>query len=229
LAVCSAAALLAACQGAEPSSPQSAESPEQLKAESESFNGRSVADLQADASAMQLAGKLYVANCASCHGADGRGGRGVTDLAGGHYNYGTSEEAIRISIAQGRQSVMPAMAGQDTLGEVDLGQLVAYVRALPSKKGEPTTPYEQRGKMLFAQHCVVCHGADGSGSPEKGAPNLTDDYWQNGESMMNVRLVITAGQKSATPEFASKLSPTEIDLLTGYVLQLVHGSGGSAP
>lgn len=215
----SAALLLAGCQSPEQQTPQrSAETAQQLLGDSEPFKGRSVESLMSDSAAMQVADRLFGAQCASCHGADGRGSRRVIDLTAGRFNYGSTEAAVRTTIVQGRKSVMPPM-GQANLGAVDLGQLVAYVRSLSSEDGDSASTYEQRGKLLFDQHCAVCHGPDGHGSVEKGAPNLADDYWQNGDSMMNIRLAITGGAKSECPAHPA-LSAPEVDLLTARVLKL---------
>jgi cytochrome c oxidase cbb3-type subunit 3 len=218
------ATVLAACQpGGESAGKGPGESPEQLRADSKAFDGRPVSELMFDAAAMQVARRQFMLDCASCHGADGRGSRGVIDLTAGRFNYGTDEEAIRTTIGQGRRSVMPPMR-QSNLGEVDVGQLVSYVQSL-SNPGGTSTDYQKRGMELFAKHCAACHGADGRGSADKGAPDLTDDYWQHGNSMMNVRLVISGGEQSESPAFAGKLSSAQIDLLTAYVQKLMRAPG----
>ncbi len=222
IAALAAAAALAACQsgGGGPSG-GAVKDAQQLTTESEAYAGRDVTELVSDAAAMRVAADLYAADCASCHGPKGTGGRSVMNLVDGRFNYGSTAEAIRATIAQGRKSVMPPMANQANLGEVDLGQLVAYVRALPTKApGAAPTTYEKRGRELFVKHCAVCHGDDAKGNTEKGAPDLTDHYWLNGDSMMNVRLTITSGDKTECPAHADKLTPAQIDLLTAYVLKL---------
>ncbi len=220
LAAFGATAALAACQSGGNSGP-AVKDAQQLKSESEAFQGRAATELVSDAGAMRVAGDLFAADCASCHGPKGTGGRGVMDLVNGRFNYGSTAEAIHTTIGQGRKGVMPPMANQGNLGEVDLGQLVAYVRSLPTKKpGEAPTTYEKRGRELFVKHCAVCHGNDAKGDAEKGAPDLTDHYWLNGDSMMNVRLTITSGEKSECPAHADRLTPAQINLLTAYVLKL---------
>ncbi|HEU4617259.1 MAG TPA: c-type cytochrome [Gammaproteobacteria bacterium] len=211
------AALAAACsQGGGDSAARVAESPQQLRAESEAYARQPVAELTANPTAMELANRLFLTHCGSCHGEDGRASRGVVDLVAGRYNYGDSEDAIRTTIAQGRKSVMPPMR-ESKLGEVDVGQLVSYVQSLSASAGAQPTDYQKRGKMLFTEHCAACHGEDGTGDTTKGAPDLTDSYWEHGDSMMNVRRVISGGEQSESPAFGAKLSPTEIDLLTAYI------------
>ena len=197
--------------------------PERLRAESAEFEGNAAADLVASAAAMNLGRQLFNAHCASCHGADGRGRRGTTDLIDGSFNYGDTEEAIRTTIRDGRHSTMPSFGGK--YGEVDLGQLVNYVQSLGSS--EPLTADQQRGKKTYTESCVACHGEDGTGNRELGVPNLTDDEWQHGGSMMNIRLAITRGIESDCPPHAGSLTAMEIELLTAYVVS--QRANGGAP
>ncbi|HEX5418636.1 MAG TPA: c-type cytochrome [Gammaproteobacteria bacterium] len=228
VAACSVAVLLAACQSGSEAPSRQVKSPEQLQALSEPYKGRAVTELVSDAGAVGVAQELYTANCASCHGANGRGGRGVMDLVGGHFNYGTSAEAIHTTISQGRKTDMPSMK-ESNLGAVDIGQLVAYVQSLSKDKDKDgPSLYEQRGQQLFKMHCASCHGDDGHGNFATGAPNLADDYWLNGSSMMNIRLLVTGGEESECPAFGGKLNPTEIDLLTAYVLKLMQPQPGGS-
>jgi cytochrome c oxidase cbb3-type subunit 3 len=67
---------------------------------------------------------------------------------------------------------------------------------------------------------VACHGAGGRGNTDLGAPSLVDDYWQHGDSMMNIRLAITRGTESTCPAQGDVLDATEIELLSAYVRQL---------
>jgi cytochrome c oxidase cbb3-type subunit 3 len=227
-AVLAAACALAACSSPKnaPQTKAAAPSPQHLATKAQAYSGKAVADLVADAAAMQLAGQLYQAHCASCHGPDGQQGkRGAMDLTRGRFNFGASEAAIHKTITDGRQATMPTM-GRGTLGSVDLGQLVAYVQYLAPSGDKKNSYYVKRGKMLYDDHCAICHGEDGRGKPEKGAPDLTDDYWQHGESMMNIRLVITRGVQDECPAWQNKLTPTEIDLLTAYVLKLIEPAAG---
>lgn len=189
----------------------------QLRAEAETVGERGVAELIANDAAMHLGERLFEARCASCHGLDAPPGRGVPDLRTHRFNYGDGEQAVRETVSQGRLSVMPRM-GHD-LGEVDLGQLVAFVRSLDFES--PLSSYAERGKKLFAENCASCHGADGFGNPELGASNLTDGYWQHGDAMMNIRLVITRGVQAQCAGYP-EASEAEIALLTAYVLRSIE-------
>ena len=77
------------------------------------------------------AGKtLFMTNCVACHGPDGKGNQtlGAPDLTDQIWLYGGSVEAVRTSIAKGRQGQMPAQ--QARLGEQRVRLLAAYVLSL---------------------------------------------------------------------------------------------------
>lgn len=215
---CALAVLVTACSGGgdDENSPLSANPKENLRSLSESYSGMGLDAIRNDVNALDVGGKLFEAYCTGCHGADGRGEKGVTDLVRGRYDFGTSADAVRRTVRDGRLSEMPGFGGD--YGEVDLGQLVAYLETL--SVDETLSDYEQRGGKLFAETCAACHSPDGRGNTELGAPDLTDDYWRHGDSMMNIRLVITRGVRSECPPHGALLSTAEIELVTAYVLQL---------
>jgi cytochrome c oxidase cbb3-type subunit 3 len=78
-----------------------------------------------------------------------------------------------------------------------------------------------KGKDIFANRCVPCHGDRGQGIV---GPNLTDDYWLHGGRPSEIYHTITEGvpEKGMVP-WKSMLSPEEIAAVTAYVLSL-HGS-----
>ncbi|HVN99216.1 MAG TPA: cytochrome-c oxidase, cbb3-type subunit III [Steroidobacteraceae bacterium] len=77
------------------------------------------------------AGKqLFDTNCVACHGADAKGNQaiGAPNLTDQTWLYGGSVEAVRASIANGRQGLMPAQL--DRLGPLRVKLLAAYVLSL---------------------------------------------------------------------------------------------------
>lgn len=202
--------------GSDFTSPERVAERAELTAMSATYAASGLAEIRADAAAMDLGSKLFTAWCADCHGDDGTGDKGVTNLTAGRFEYGASADAIRTTIRDGRDSMMPRMGGQ--YGEVELGQIVAYVETLGT--GNELSDYESRGQSFYAESCVTCHGENGRGVTALGAPDLTDDYWQHGDSMMNKRLVITRGVQSECPSHGAQLSAAEIELLTAHVLEL---------
>lgn len=73
---------------------------------------------------------LFEANCASCHGAEGRGNReiGAANLTSPNWVYGSDEATIVETITNGRGGVMPGWTGR--LDETTVKALTVYVHAL---------------------------------------------------------------------------------------------------
>ncbi len=67
-------------------------------------------EMAADAQAMAIGERLFMNNCAQCHGSDARGGKSFPNLADGDWLYGGSPEQIRETLHQGRMGMMPPMA-----------------------------------------------------------------------------------------------------------------------
>ena len=88
---------------------------------------------------------------------------------------------------------------------------------------EPTHAGPQavaRGRAVFEANCITCHGLDGKGKHESGAPNLTDRTWIYGGDLESIYKTVTSGRQGRMPTWEDRLSPTERKLLTLYVLAL---------
>jgi cytochrome c oxidase cbb3-type subunit 3 len=79
-----------------------------------------------------------------------------------------------------------------------------------------------RGKALFADNCAACHGPEGLGSVEMGAPNLTDKIWLYGGDNASVVESITNARRSSMPAWSERLDPVTVKILAAYV----HAFGG---
>lgn len=133
------------------------------------------------ATADDLAGgkKLFLANCATCHGTSGQGGKAGPSLVG------VGAAAVDFQVGTGR---MP-LAGPSVQGpkrrvqftDAEIASMAAYVATLGPG---PAIPEEQftkgdgdigRGNELFKVNCAMCHNFAGSGGAltrGKYAPNL---------------------------------------------------------
>lgn len=83
---------------------------------------------------------LFATNCASCHGAEGEGGRafGAPNLADAIWLYGGDEASIMQQVTAPRHGVMPAW--ESRLPEATIKQLSIYVHSLGG--GEAEEPKE---------------------------------------------------------------------------------------
>ena len=80
----------------------------------------------------------------------------------------------------------------------------------------------ERGKAVFAEQCIACHGDDGKGNKEFGAPNLTDRIWLNGSDRNTVIANIGNMRMGVMPAWQGRFDEATIKMLTLYV----HALGG---
>jgi ubiquinol-cytochrome c reductase cytochrome c subunit len=131
--------------------------------------------------AAQSAGqRLYLQDCATCHGADLRGGRNAPTLigvgaAGADFWVGTGRMPAAVPWLQvAHRGLQPYLSPSDE------SAIVAYVAA--ASPGPPiplvmTGGDAARGHVLFQENCQHCHGVDAAGASIGGtnwAPSLAN-------------------------------------------------------
>ncbi len=111
--------------------------------------------------------RLYLTQCAMCHGPNGEGGGGPT-LARPTLRQAPDDDALRTVIRSGIAGTgMPGTR----LVEAELRDLVAYVRKL-GRVPQVVLPGEaKRGAALYARDCASCHMIAGRGGAF--GPDLT--------------------------------------------------------
>jgi cytochrome c oxidase cbb3-type subunit 3 len=74
------------------------------------------------------------------------------------------------------------------------------------------------GKQVFTQYCAACHRPDGGGQI---GPNLTDDSWIHGGTLLDIRNTVSAGVlPKGMPEWRQVLKPGQVDAVAVYVKSL---------
>ena len=172
---------------------------------------------------------LFGDNCAACHGRNAQGGKGFPNLTTHSWLWGGSPEAIAETIRVGinsahpqtRTSQMPAFGRDGILKLPDIANVMAYVRSLsvPNAKGVPADKVEA-GKAVFAANCASCHGEDGKGNTEVGAPSLTDSDWIYGDDAQSIESTVWGGRQGAMPTWEDRLSGLDRKILTLYLVDL---------
>ena len=181
-------------------------------------------EIAADAQAMAIGERLFMNNCAQCHGSDARGGKSFPNLTDGDWLYGGSPETIRETLHQGRMGMMPPMG--DAVGSAEnVRTLTHYVMSLSN------SPHDSLRANLGKEHfaaCAACHGPDGKGNQALGAPNLTDDIWLHGWGEAAITTMINQGKTNHMPAQAGKLTEAQLGVLTAYVWGLSNKPGAAA-
>jgi cytochrome c oxidase cbb3-type subunit 3 len=176
-------------------------------------------DVSRDPAAMAIGERLFMNNCAQCHGSDARGSKGFPNLSDGDWLHGGAAEQIKASITKGRKGEMPALAAAVGTPD-DVKNVAHYVLSL---SGSPHDSLRASlGKPKFGA-CAACHGMDGKGNAALGAPNLTDDIWLHGWGENAIVAMINAGKINQMPAQEGKLSEAQIHVLSAYVWGLSNG------
>ena len=180
------------------------------------FTSMPTEEMAKDPQAMAIGERLFMNNCAQCHGSDARGSKSFPNLADGDWLHGGSPEKIRETITNGRIGMMPPMAAAVGSAE-DVRNVAHYVLSL---SGSPHDAVKaSQGKSKFVA-CAACHGMDGKGNPALGAPNLTDDIWLHGWGEAAIVNIVNNGKHNEMPAQKEKLTEAQIAVLASYVWSL---------
>lgn len=182
----------------------------------EQFMSEDVAVVARRPEALKIGRRLFVNYCASCHGSDAGGNPGFPNLRDGDWLYGSTPEAIKTSIMNGRSGIMPPW--RDALGEDGVNNVAQYVLSLSGRKVDEAAV--KAGETQFNQFCVACHQAGGIGNQVLGAPNLTNGIWLYGGSAKAVEVSIAGGRNGLMPPHADFLGEAKVHLLAAYVYSL---------
>ena len=180
------------------------------------YASRDIEDLARDSEALQVGQRLFTNYCATCHGADAGGGIGFPNLRNDDWLWGGSPEAIKTSILDGRQGVMPPWG--EVLGDQGVEEVTAYVLSLNGREADPQLA--EAGKARFDTMCIACHGMDGKGNQAMGAPDLTNNIWLYGGSPGAIRQSITQGRNGMMPAHRDFLGEDKAHVLAAYIYSL---------
>ncbi|WP_101047620.1 cytochrome-c oxidase, cbb3-type subunit III [Macromonas nakdongensis] len=177
------------------------------------FNNQTPEQLAGDATAKAVGERLFMNYCAQCHGSDAGGSKSFPNLTDGDWLWGGDPAAIKATITNGRNGMMPPMAA--AVGNADdVNNLANYVLSL---SGSPHDAVKATlGKPKFAA-CAACHGAEGKGNTTLGAPNLTDNIWLHGWGVDAITKMINEGKNNVMPAQNALLTEQQIHVLASYV------------
>ena len=172
----------------------------------------------------------FAENCAPCHGSGGGGAKGYPNLNDDEWIWGgkftdivqTIRYGVRSGDPKSRQGpVMPAFGRDGILKRADIEIVADYARSLAGLPVDSKADLAA-GKKIFAGSCAVCHGDDGKGKRDVGAPNLTDAVWLYGSDKAAIVEGLWNGRGGVMPAWVGRLDDTTIKALAVYV----HTFGG---
>lgn len=167
-------------------------------------------------------------HCAACHGTGADGMAHYPNLNDDDWLWGGSVEDIYATIKYGIRSsherthlsAMTSFGKDGILTRTEVLAVTDYVRSLAGL--EEISGEDLRGAEIFKEQCASCHGMDGKGDRNIGAPNLTDAVWLYGSSRDAVASVVFSARNGVMPHWDGVISEDKIRQLALYV----HSLGG---
>jgi cytochrome c oxidase cbb3-type subunit 3 len=188
-----------------------------------------VEKLSENPNALKVGSRLFLQNCAVCHGSNAKGAVGYPNLTDNDWLYGGAPENILTTLHKGRVGGMAAW--RDQIGEDGVRAAAEYVLSISGNQPgyELDKAKVAQGEAIFNEptNCVLCHGTDAKGMTSTGAPNLTDDIWLYGGDRETIRETLRYGRAGVMPEWETKLGNERIMLLAAYVYSLSDKTGKS--
>lgn len=186
-------------------------------------------DLELQQFALAMGESAFGDNCATCHGAGGRGAKGYPVLADDVWLWDGTLDGIETTIRHGirhmedpltRMNAMPAFGRDGLLTSNQIDDLVQYVLNVSGRDADAKAV--SRAAPVYAQQCVVCHGTDAKGNRALGAPNLTDRDWLFGGEPRDIQQTIFNARNAHMPAWQGRLDDATVKSLAVYV----HSLGG---
>jgi len=172
---------------------------------------------------------LFKVHCVQCHGSGAQGALGYPNLNDDEWLWGGTVDDIHTTLRNGirhagdddtRISEMPAFGRDDLLTREQISDVAWFVRKISGQETDDVAA--GRGATIFAENCAACHGDNGEGNRELGAPSLADAIWLNGSSHAAIVAQVNAPKMGVMPAWGARLGDTNIKQLAVYV----HSLGG---
>lgn len=181
---------------------------------------------------VQAGAAVFAAQCSQCHGAGGAGvqAAGYPNLLNDDWLWGGTLEDIHFTVSHGirnetnpqaRFSQMPAFGRDGLLEAEEVDAVVEYVLAMSGQAHDEALAGS--GSEIYQIQCAACHGADGAGDPELGAPALNNQIWLYGGDRAAIHESVWYSRAGVMPAFDGRLREAEIRAVAIYVHQLGGG------
>jgi len=177
-----------------------------------------IPELAKNPEALDMGQRLFANNCAVCHGSAARGSVGFPNLTDDAWLHGGSPEDIVYTIVNGRVANMPAKGLMPNMTSQQVDQVVNYVLSLTNRAKDPEAA--KAGAAVFQQACAACHGPEGMGNQQVGAPNLTDNDWLYGSTYEWIEEAVLYGRQNQMPAQSPRLTSDQIHIVAAYVYSL---------
>ncbi|MFO1033510.1 MAG: cytochrome-c oxidase, cbb3-type subunit III [Hyphomicrobiales bacterium] len=172
---------------------------------------------------------MFKTYCSQCHGSGAQGAVGYPNLNDDDWLWGGTPEQIVQTLTHGvryvqdpdtRNSQMPAFGKDAILDAAAIGNVAQYVLKLSGAEHDEAAA--TTGQQLFTDNCAACHGANGEGNQDVGAPKLADAIWLYNGGAETITAQINNPRHGVMPAWG-RLGDAKVKELAAYVISL----GGS--
>lgn len=204
----------------------------------EQLANMSLEDIRADPELMRFAvaggRSAFLVNCVQCHGSGAAGSEGYPNLNDDDWLWGGTADTIHQTILHGirfdtdpdtRISEMPSFGADGLLDRQQIRQVAEYVLTLSGHPADPALA--EPGMQIFADNCASCHGDQGQGDRDLGAPSLRDAIWLYGDGRDAIIAQVTNPRHGVMPAWGHRLDPVVTKELALYVYSLGGGENPS--
>jgi len=167
--------------------------------------------------------------CSACHLTEGWGTKdGTFPQLAGQLRHVLIKQLADIREGNRDNPTMYPFALPESIGDAQaLADVVAYIEKLPmnpdSGKGpwEEGTPEYEKGKQLFKDNCVKCHGETAQGNEEKYYPLLQGQHYKY--MLRQFEWIRDGKRRNANPEMVkqiSEFSDKDMQMVINYVSRI---------
>lgn len=123
-----------------------------------------------------------------------------------------------------RQSLMPSFGVDQILKPAQIDDIAEFVLKISGQKNDVVA--STRGAVVFKENCAACHGNNGEGNHDLGAPRLTHAITLYVSDKASIVAQIKKPRQDVMPAWSARLDEATIKQLTIYVHEL---GGGETP
>ncbi len=159
---------------------------------------------------------VFNENCVPCHRAGGAGAKGYPNLADDDWLWGGTLDDIAHTITHGVRNADPdsrqtsdAALRRRRHPDARADRATSPITCCRSRASRRRADAVARGAKIFADNCVACHGENGNGNHDVGAPNLTDQIWLYGGDRATMVETITYARNGCMPAWGARLDPDD--------------------
>jgi cytochrome c553 len=169
-------------------------------------------------------GEAAFVDCVACHRKDGVGRpvANVPRVAGQHAQV-IIKQVLDIRSGRRINETMKPIVDDPAFTPQILADIAAYLQALPVPgpitKGPGTAL--ARGKVLYEQSCIACHGADGEGQPAAFRPMVAAQHY--GYLLRELKRIQSGERGNSDPTMSrlmQSLSPEDMQAVADHMSRL---------